>query len=272
MAIKQDKFGIKEVMDVTFYDLETFRPVLYANTLKLSNLENTAEESHARGGKGNPILLTWDYNREASFTIQDALVAFDGLALLTGNEITSTNETMYAREPLKEADRPNFEVSNIADPGEEPAWVANIEVELKETPLSGRLFVYDAYTGIAGGHIAHDITGKTLTVATSLLANDPETNKKGIVAYYPYTNTQTDKQIVTITSDNFPGYYRIVGDTFIRSANTGQDEMFQLIVERAKVEPGFSITMESEGDPSVFDYSNIVVYDSNIIDYDLVNL
>lgn len=46
------KFGVKEVMDVTFYDTATGAPALYLDTLKLSSLENKADESFARGGKG----------------------------------------------------------------------------------------------------------------------------------------------------------------------------------------------------------------------------
>lgn len=35
-------------------------PVLYLDTLKVSTIEQTAETADARGGKGNPKLITWD--------------------------------------------------------------------------------------------------------------------------------------------------------------------------------------------------------------------
>ncbi len=226
----QDKFGIKEVMNVTFYDLVDFKPVLYIDTLKLSNLENTAEESHARGGHGNPILLTWDYNREATFTVQDALISFDGLSLMTGNPVTSESEIIYKRERLN---------------------VTGNAATLSETPVDpstglasdSRVYVYDADAGIPGGLVG-SVSGTDVTGLTESTA---------VVAYYPYKNERDGLQIVTISSDNFPGYYKIVGDTLIRNASNGVDEPFQLIVERAKVQPGFTLTMEAEGDPSVFD-------------------
>lgn len=227
----QDKFGVKEVMDVTFYSLVDHRPVLYVDTLKLSNLENTAEESMARGGRGNPILLTWDYNREANFSVQDALISFDGLSLMTGNPVTGRSpghtETLYMREEL----------------------VVNGEtVTLSQTPTDDeRVFVYSVEDGIGGGTIGV-VSG---TSVTSITLDDGDR----VVAYYPYTYTSdgSDLQVVTISSDSFPGYYKVVGETVIRNASTGVDEPFQLIVERAKVEPGFTLTMEAEGDPSVFD-------------------
>lgn len=57
---------IKEVADVTFYHLDDAGnpdyPVLYLDTLKVSTIEQTAEEAEARGGKGNPPIIVWDLN------------------------------------------------------------------------------------------------------------------------------------------------------------------------------------------------------------------
>lgn len=66
MASILDKYGIKEVADVTFYELDNngkpTNPVLYLDTLKVSTIEQTAEQAEARGGKGNPPLIIWDLN------------------------------------------------------------------------------------------------------------------------------------------------------------------------------------------------------------------
>jgi hypothetical protein len=237
----QDKFGVKEVMNVTFYALENDnaqnivkgQPILYIDTLKLSNLENTAEESLARGGWGNPILITWDYNREANFAVQDALISFDGLALMTGNPIETEPEVVYKRESLK---------------------VTSGAATLSQTPVDPNtglasddyVFIYSAADGIGGGKIG-SVSGTAITGLTTI--DDGEE----VVAYYPYKNSGSDIQVVTISSDNFPGTYKLVGDTFIRNFATGEDEPFQLVVEKVKVQPGFSLTMQAEGDPSVFD-------------------
>lgn len=37
-----------------FYEIGTETPVLYLDTLKVSTIEQTAENVSARGGKGNP--------------------------------------------------------------------------------------------------------------------------------------------------------------------------------------------------------------------------
>lgn len=51
-----DKYGLKEVFDVTWSKIgengEIGAPVLYSDTLKVSTVEQTAENVAARGGKG----------------------------------------------------------------------------------------------------------------------------------------------------------------------------------------------------------------------------
>jgi hypothetical protein len=92
MANILDRYGIKEVADVTFYEIDDSTgvelpgaPVLYLDTLKVSTIEQTAENSEARGGKGNAALISWDYGKEISVTLEDALYSAKSLALMFGD-------------------------------------------------------------------------------------------------------------------------------------------------------------------------------------------
>ena len=99
-----DRFGIKEVADVRFYEVlsdnsaseaaaavaDATDYVISFDTLKVSNIESTAENSEARGGKGNAALISWDYGREITVTLEDALMSMDCLALLFGDESKDT--------------------------------------------------------------------------------------------------------------------------------------------------------------------------------------
>lgn len=60
-------------------------PVLYIDTAKVSTIEQTAEETEARGGKGNPVLMSWDYNKDITLTIEDALFSAKSMAIMFGN-------------------------------------------------------------------------------------------------------------------------------------------------------------------------------------------
>ena len=61
-----------------------------------------------------------------------------------------------------------------------------------------------------------------------------------------------DIGLIEISASTFPGTYYVTGDTFARSEVTGEDEFFQFIIPKAKMNAENTITLEAEGDPSVF--------------------
>lgn len=157
------KFGIKEVADVGFYTVGTVEvneetgavtataaPVLTFDTLKVSTLEMTAEQSEARGGKGNPPLIIWDYGREVNVTLEDALMSMDCLNAMFGDT--------------------------------------------------------------------------------------------------------TANNVITVNANKFPGTYAVVGMTYARDED-GYDHVFTFYIPKAKIQSENTITMEAEGDPTVFNMS-----------------
>ena len=177
-----DKYGIKEVADVMFYEIDSTgapgKPVLYLDTLKVSTIEQTAEEAIARGGKGNAPLVTWDYGKDINVTLQDALFSAKSMAIMFGDGTVKT-DTSTLKKTI--------------------AWTAT--------------------------------TGATVPTF-----------------FMPITSAGT----INIDANSFPGTYYVTGDTYARSAVTGNDEFFQFIISKAKVKSGNTITLEAEGDPSVF--------------------
>lgn len=170
MAQFNKKFGIKEVADVGFYKVGTVdvseagvisataAPVLTFDTLKVSTLEMTAEQAEARGGKGNPPLIIWDYGREVNVTLEDAVLSMGCL------------EAMF---------------------------------------------------GDVGGD-----------------------------------------NVITISANKFPGVYAVVGQTYARDVD-GVDHLFTFYIPKAKIQSENTITMEAEGDPTVFNMSLRVLRGDN---------
>lgn len=92
-----DRYGIKEVADVTFYELKDNkpgRPVLYLDTLKISTTEQTAEATEAKGGKGNASLMTWDYGKEITLSLEDALFSKQSLEVVYGSKAVTAVEPL----------------------------------------------------------------------------------------------------------------------------------------------------------------------------------
>ena len=90
-----DKYGIKEVANVYFEALDSDEKagvyagdiVLFLDTLKVSTIETTAENTAAQGGWGNPRLIQWDYGKEITVTLEDALISLESLRLMLGGAI-----------------------------------------------------------------------------------------------------------------------------------------------------------------------------------------
>lgn len=240
MANILEKYGIKEVADVTFYDINddgsVGAPVLYLDTLKVSTIEQTAESVDARGGKGNPALISWDYGKEITVTLEDALFSAKSMAVMFGNgtaETTSTGKIMKTIE---------FRGSTIP---------SSVEINGKKYAFTNPT-VYDAVTGASTTSLKSD--GRYLATA-SIAASDITT--------------------IDISGNSFPGTYYVTGDTYARSFTTGKDEFFQFQIGKAKVTSENTITLEAEGDPSVFNMSLKVLRGEDggmmkLVKYDLV--
>lgn len=232
------RFGMKEVADVIFFDKATGKPKLFFDTLKLSNLEQAAESVYATGGRGAGRLIGWDYGRTATFALQDALLSEQSLSLLAGNDVEEGVQNIWKREVL---------------------IVATGEVTLTETPVAGTITAYSTEDGKFHKDelTAGTVTGNVLPVTggTPAVADGDQ-----VIVYYQYASAATAKS-VTISADKFPGFYEVVADTLVRSED-GVDEPFQIVIKKAKLQPGFTMTMDAEN-VSVFDFNLEVFRDTN---------
>ena len=233
MASILDRYGIKEVADVTFYDLNESgmptHPVLYLDTLKVSTIEQTAEEAEARGGKGNAPLIIWDYGKEINVTLEDALFSAKSMAIMFGNgQVKAMGGDKFIMKTeqfvcTKAVDN----VTNGQAIAEGNGWSATYEAPdgnryTKENPK-----YYDA-------------NGNAVTK----LEKDTK--------YFCTFDLKAEGSVIEISANSFPGTYYVVGDTYARSEASGKDEFFQFIIPKAKVTSENTITLEAEGDPSVF--------------------
>lgn len=87
------KYGIKEIVDVVFYsitkigDEEYYTPVLFLDTLKISTLEKTAQKVDAKGGYANQKLIAWNFGKEISVKLEDALFTPTSMSMIWGGEL-----------------------------------------------------------------------------------------------------------------------------------------------------------------------------------------
>ena len=60
---------------------------------------------------------------------------------------------------------------------------------------------------------------------------------------------------ISVKAGQFPGMYMLVGETWIRSRDDGQDERMQIKFPMCKIMSEQALTLEADGDPTVFNLS-----------------
>ena len=260
MASILDRYGIKEVADVVFCKINEDgtrgAPVLYLDTLKVSTIEQTAETSEARGGKGNPKLVSWDYGKEINVSLEDALFSAKSMSIMFGdgatpNEVTTNvTRTAVMRVPA----------SGVGH------FVADMYDDVSKGAIRKKVWLGDVPTGQEG--VSFDnvkakfdnvkaYSEKSELIKAISAASDWSSvastyaGQKVFITYEIEAKSRT----INISGDSFPGTYYIVGDTYARSDVTGADQFFQFIIPKAKVTSENTITLEAEGDPAVFNMS-----------------
>ena len=283
MASILDRYGIKEVADVTFYEItedgKQGAPVLYLDTLKVSTIEQTAEQADARGGKGNPKLITWDYGKDITVTLEDALFSAKSLSIMFGdgnvsNAAGTVTRTVMVR--LEGKQLPAFFTADVLDK----------DANGNSKGAARKKVYFTKNSGLADNEVNLGASGLTLKKVTSekgtaveitntnsiTLPADIEDNGK---VFLTYTVPAQIKEVI-VSGDSFPGTYYVTGDTYARSDVTGDDQFFQFIIQKAKVTSENTITLEAEGDPSVFNMNLTVLRPEDgemmkLVQYDLID-
>ena len=271
MASIFEQYGIKEVADVTFYERDTAgheKPVLYIDTAKVSTIEKTASTAEARGGKGNPALISWDFGLEINVTLEDALFSPQSMAIMQGSgkvESATTGTGQVYIDVTNEVYEFPESMSTAA---------SRTSITLKHDFKDESIYIYEIddngrwTTGRQLRGWEKDSTSSNV-ISWSTGGTQITTQKVAIFYKTPVDGTNGTADVIHINSDTFPGTYRVVGDTYARNRSTGKDEFFQFIIHRAKVSPENTITLSADGDPSTFNMSLTVlrnIGDSGMID------
>ena len=229
-----DRYGVKEVADVTIYELDEFenigKPVLFLDTLKVSEIEFENEESKHYGGMGNNLITNWSYTKEATVKIEDALFSMKSLAMLCGGKVSSDNKKIVKTE--------RFRATGETVPtkeGNENIWNSISGWNNKFISIDGKEYnkLYPRFYDSEENEISKFVVGKL---------------------YYCTYYLNSEVFSIDITSNSFSGYYYLIGETFIRSEITGNDELFYFVVPKAKLTSDLTLNLSAE-EVAVFNFN-----------------
>lgn len=275
MANIFEQYGIKEVANFAFEaladepsaNIKKGDIVLYLDTLKVSTVETTAESVDARGGWGNPKLVSWDFGKDINVNLEDAVITWEEMRILMGakmKQATSTAAVSIRKnaEVTFAANSSTFEVE--AGDG----LTAKGKHSLPADP-AGITFHYVDMTNGGRGTATAEKEGTKLTF--TFVGNDgqavkaPANETLRIRLFWDDTASAEAQAAteLTITPNDFPGTYKCYGDTLIRSAKTGADEAFQIVLLKAKLQSEITLQFQAEGDPSTFSATLNVLKDGD---------
>ena len=270
MAIILDKYAIKEVADVMFYELDSkgapSAPVLYLDTLKTSTLSQSSETVDARGGKGNVKILSWDTNKELTIEMEDAVYSAKSLGIMFGGNMRVYGDKQEVLKTLR------YDTSVISEVGDDPSSSTKnyLTFRVNNTPLfiNKNLVTAFSYQNANGDDVSEPVpvdragidwtTGKATKqtiefITFDLLDCTSEAGVRGDGTSNTKKGVISGGVTIDIGAEFSSNTYYITGDTYARNVASGKDEFLQFIIPKGKVSAeDVSLTMEADGDPATF--------------------
>lgn len=235
-----DRFGIVTVMDATIYDYEKGNAVLFLDTLKISNITAEGQQKDIRGGKYADLLMVYNYGRSISIDFQDALISPASMRELWGSKLNDSGVTAYG-----------FETDLVGVDATDDLSITLLGSHKTEAIVVG---VTDLTTGVAYAPAAYTVASGVITL---IGLDDLAGNKFRVDFKYPVD----DAKELVLSSTSFPKTVKLVGKTFVLNQNTGAQIEFEVEIPKLKLAPDFTLTLEAEGDASVFDFKGMALID-----------
>ena len=261
------KFGVRECCDVVFRAKAPMKvgkkifykgePVIYFDSLKTSTLEGAATTVYAQGGRGNARLMSWDGERTVTFTMEDALISPEGLAILTGAGLleAGNDHTVYVHCTEKheiEKDSYSFTLENsISDHDNAAVYVMILDGD-------DNMLCEPFSSASEGKEVTATGTSVTLEKADVEKAVTEHGNNVNLIAKVLidyYTNKTTGAMEINITPDKFGGAFYIEASTLFREYPSQLDLPAEFIIPNGRVQSNFTFTMAGSGDPSTFTFT-----------------
>lgn len=230
MAIA-NRWAVRNVAKATFLDITTEKMITYLENLKSSDIEVSSETVYSRGGDGNPKLIGFSSNKEVKVNLSSAIFDNRALALLTGNSIITGVSDVYKRE-----------IINVTLELEDKV------VSLNHTPKDGVLL--GVYLLGVDGVESTEFTDADYTLVDKKLSFTTEEIMVGdkIVVYY-ITNTADTTQTITVSSDAFPGAFKLILEVLVTDLYTKALFPAQIEIPSCKMEDNWQLSFRPDGEP-----------------------
>lgn len=258
LDIQGRKYAAVTVCDVTLYDLVTKYPVMYFDTLKITNLEGSAETTDIQGGQGNATLASVSHSKTVNVQFDDAIMTMSSLAVLTGGELREGTDD-------EKIVMPNTELVTVKD--------GATEIKLSRPARKGSyVYIAQVIDGVlsTATRIEDALTEETDTISllNGFFHNYKEDSKPGDATFrvfyeyeFGYPTKAEELTELTVLADKFAGTYRFIGDTLLFNQYTGVNDIFQIEIPKLKLDGAFTINLNAATEAVVFSFKGKALRD-----------
>lgn len=258
LDIQGRKYAAVTVCDVTLYDLVTKYPVMYFDTLKITNLEGSAETTDIQGGQGNATLASVSHSKTVNVQFDDAIMTMSSLAVLTGGELREgTNDNKIIM--------PNTEIIKVAD--------GATSIKLSRKARKGSyVYIAQLIDGVLStatrSEDALEAETDEISLENAFFHNYKEDSKPGDATFrvfyeyeFGYPTKEEELTELTVLADKFAGTYRFIGDTLLFNQYTGVNDIFQIEIPKLKLDGAFTINLNAATEAVVFSFKGKALRD-----------
>lgn len=239
-----NQWAIRDAGTIMFKDVETYDIKAIVKSSKTFELNTTCTTVYARGGYGNPKLVSFKGGKETTVTATSALFDNNLLALQLGG---STDEGTY-EIPI------NSDTSTATKDG------ANVVVKPTYTVVDGKFYSV-VKLGNNGLTVATTFDLNETATDSATLADDeycvvagevilPVAEEGSMIGLY-YDGTVTDAVMIENKSTAFAGEYRVEVEVIAKDAMTSKEYNGLLIFPKVAMTDEITLSLSADGDPSV---------------------
>ena len=227
-------YGIKELYSVALkatYKMEiggiVYEPgevVMRFDKILIAHVSEDKTMSSARGGAGNPSLITWDNTRDVQFMCEQGVLSKTGLALLSRSKLVNKTKGEKISVPI---------VGEEIEP-------ENGLITLKYKP-NGTGYIYDLESG---KKLYSNLTERTYSAENSVIA-DYE---------FDYSN---GGDVLEIGHRLFNGYLKLEGKMRLKDDSDGHDKTAIVTIPQIKITSSLTMRLGKNANPTVGNFSFI---------------
>lgn len=238
------RYGVRQILDVVLKDIKSGEIVAILESLITSSIEFSGSTVYSRGGSGYARLIGFDSEKDATMNMEDALITKESLQVLTGSKFNKGAKIVHKKE-----------VVEVTKDG------LDLAIVLSKLPVTSAKYPILYYKTKDGYSLGEKLNATSTGSEVTLTGNaDIAEGDKVIVDYYYEAATTT--QSLTITTDIFPGTYKLEGTTTWRNED-GVDVEAVYTIPKLKINPGFTLPSMATGDPAPFTFTAEILKDTN---------